>query len=115
MFNPFEELQAQLVRMESILVRLQSIIPFLQDQEQSLIGGIELAMQTTGLAKSTIYNLVSSGNIPHMKRGKKLYFSRKELEGWIQDDKHKTLQELEVEIVRVETDRFLTKTAKASH
>ncbi|MDJ1492878.1 helix-turn-helix domain-containing protein [Cytophagaceae bacterium DM2B3-1] len=99
MFNPFEDLQLRLIRVEALLLELQSITitPALPDKQ---FGGVELAMQITGLAKSTIYNLVSEGRIPHMKRGKKLYFSRADLQAWIEDGKQKTLQELETEIER---------------
>ena len=48
-------------------------------------GGIELAERVTGLARQTIYGLVSRRAIPHDKRGKKLYFSEKALEQWISE------------------------------
>ncbi|MDJ1469071.1 helix-turn-helix domain-containing protein [Cytophagaceae bacterium DM2B3-1] len=99
MFNPFEELQLRLIRLEALIVELQSVtIPVAPADKQ--LGGIELAMQITGLAQSTIYNLVCAGSIPHMKRGRKLYFSKPELEAWILAGKQKTLQELEEEIKR---------------
>lgn len=47
------------------------------------IGGINLAIEITGLAKPTIYGLCSKRKIPHLKRGKKLYFSRNELLRWL--------------------------------
>ena len=50
-----------------------------EKEREDEIGGIELAIELTGLAKPTIYGLVSERKIPHSKRGKKLYFSRKEL------------------------------------
>lgn len=109
MFNPFEELQARLIRLEALVCELHAASPVTLPHTQT-IGGIELAMQITGLAKSTIYNLVSDGRIPHMKRGKKLYFSRMELESWIADGKQKTLQELEAEV-----DSYLTHPPKKRH
>ena len=54
------------------------------------IGGIELAEKITGLKKQTIYGLVSERKIPHSKRGKRLYFSRKDLLDWIKKGKRKT-------------------------
>lgn len=104
MYNPFEELQTRLVRLEVLLLELHSLQVAAPAANQT-IGGIELAMQLTGLAKSTIYNLVSTRRIPHHKRGKKLYFSRAELEHWIADGKSDTLRELEAE-----ADRLLTQT-----
>lgn len=57
-------------------------------------GGIELAVQITGLAKATIYTLVSARKIPHSKQGKKLYFSRNELTEWLKQGKRKTKAEI---------------------
>lgn len=61
------------------------------------IGGIELAMEVTGLAKPTIYGLCSVRNIPHSKRGKMLYFSRKELTEWLTQGKRRTQAEIATE------------------
>ncbi len=43
------------------------------------IGGIELAMEVTGYAKSTIYNMVSENKIPYYRKHGRLYFSRSDL------------------------------------
>jgi predicted DNA-binding transcriptional regulator AlpA len=59
------------------------------------IGGIELALQITGLAKPTIYGLVAQSKIPHMKRGKLLYFSKRELTDWIKQGRRKTAADIE--------------------
>ncbi len=61
------------------------------------IGGIDLAIQITGLAKPTIYGLVSERKMPHSKQGKRLYFSRQELTEWIKNGKRKTHSEIAIE------------------
>lgn len=61
------------------------------------IGPIALAMEITGLAKQTIYGLVSEQKIPHMKRGNRLYFSREELTNWIKEGKQQTIEDIEEE------------------
>jgi len=61
------------------------------------IGGIDLAIELTGLARPTIYGLVHGRTIPHSKRGKKLYFSRRELTEWLKQGKRKTNAEIVVE------------------
>jgi excisionase family DNA binding protein len=48
------------------------------------IGGIELAVEITGLAKQTIYAMTSKNSIPHIKRGGKLYFKAEDLQKWIE-------------------------------
>src|SRR5688572_29471277 len=62
------------------------------------IAGMELALEITGLKKPTIYALVSKSRIPHMKKGKKLFFSRKELIEWIKTGKRMTVDELRKEV-----------------
>ena len=65
--------------------------------ETDEIGGIDLAIEITGLAKPTIYGLVSERKIPHSKQGKRLYFSRLELTDWLKQGKRKTQAELKLE------------------
>jgi excisionase family DNA binding protein len=61
------------------------------------IGGIDLAIELTGLAKPTIYSLCSERKIPHSKQGKRLYFSRQDLLEWIKNGKRKTQVEIAIE------------------
>jgi excisionase family DNA binding protein len=61
------------------------------------IGGMDLAVEVTGLKKPTLYALVARREIPHMKRGKRLYFKRAELLEWIQEGRKKTAKEIEAE------------------
>ncbi len=61
------------------------------------IGGIDLAIELTGLAKPTIYSLCSERKIPHSKQGKRLYFSRQDLLEWIKNGKRKTQNEIAIE------------------
>jgi excisionase family DNA binding protein len=66
------------------------------------------ASKYLSLAIPTIYGLVSHSNIPHMKKGKKLYFSRQELEDWIKSGRRKTIEEKKSEVTAI-----LTKPKKA--
>ena len=68
-----------------------------QTTETDIIGGVELAMEITGKAKPTIYDLVHKRLIPHSKRGKQLYFSRRELLEWINSGKRKTVSEIQLD------------------
>ena len=74
-------------------------------EREDEIGGIELAIEVTGLAKPTVYGLVSERKIPHSKRGKKLYFSRRELLEWLTTGKRKTLDEIAAEAAGFDTKR----------
>lgn len=44
---------------------------------------IEDVMRISGLAKKTIYNLCSKGEIPHLKQRKRLVFIPQEIQKWI--------------------------------
>ena len=57
-----------------------------RESTEKKIGGIELAVELTGLAKQTIYSMTSKGTIPYFKRsGGKLYFSREKLLTWLEE------------------------------
>ena len=58
---------------------------------------IDEAVVLLNLAKPTVYNLVSSGKIPVMKKSKRLYFSRNELLNWLKSGRKKTIDEIEEE------------------
>lgn len=83
-------------RLESIEAMLRSMAVHNAPESKSTnpANGIAVAVQVTGLKKSTIYNLVQQRKIPHYKRGKRLYFDQKELLDWIRKGKRKTLDEL---------------------
>lgn len=48
-----------------------------------------------GIAKSTGYQRVSRGEIPHFKKGRRLYFRKSELVDWIESGRRKTRAELD--------------------
>ena len=49
------------------------------------------------LSVPTVYGLVSRSEIPCMKKGKRLYFSKDEISDWIKTGKKKTISELSAE------------------
>lgn len=71
--------------------------PIPSETESDEIGGIDLAVEITGLAKPTLYSLCSKRRIPHSKQGKRLYFNRAELIRWLKDGKRKTQAEIAAE------------------
>lgn len=56
------------------------------------------ASSEIGKAVATIYGMVSRNEIPFMKRGKKLYFSRQELQAWVKGTRNKTVDESKAEV-----------------
>lgn len=65
-----------------------------QKPEIDDIMNVEEAMDFLGFKKSTIYTKVNRGEIPHMKRGKRLYFSVTELKKYLRDGKRMTNDEV---------------------
>jgi excisionase family DNA binding protein len=55
---------------------------------------IEEAAAFAHLSKATLYGLVSRSEIPCMKKGKRLYFSKQELTTWIKSGRKKTNTEI---------------------
>lgn len=55
---------------------------------------IQEASKFLNLATSTIYSKCSRGQLPYMKKGKKLYFSKDELENYLKSGKVFTNDEI---------------------
>lgn len=66
-----------------------------QEPEQFLT--IQEAAKILNLTVPTIYSKVSKSELPVMKRGKRLYFSRTELMEYIKEGKKKSTTEIEQE------------------
>lgn len=49
-------------------------------------------------ASQTLYGFTSKREIPFIKRGKKLYFRKSELENWLLEGKRKSKKEMEEEM-----------------
>ncbi len=58
---------------------------------------IKQASEIIHLSVPTIYGLVQRAEVPVCKRGKRLYFSKKELTAWIMAGRKKTVSEIEAE------------------
>ncbi|CAA7195872.1 helix-turn-helix domain-containing protein [Chryseobacterium potabilaquae] len=70
---------------------------------------IQEAAQFMSLSVPTMYSKVSRSEIPVMKRGKRLYFSLKELTEYLRNGKKKTTAEIEAE-----ADLYLSKNKKSA-
>ena len=54
---------------------------------------VSQAADYLNLAVPTIYSMVSRGELPYMKRSKRLYFSRLELSNYLKEGRKKTVAE----------------------
>jgi excisionase family DNA binding protein len=83
MSNPFENINSRLSNLEALALEALQCLRNTAAAPAPEVGGIELAQQVTRLSKPRLYALVSAREIPHAKRGNKLYFNRAELLAWV--------------------------------
>lgn len=96
MDNPFVELERKFNQ------RFDTIEGILKERRvrRDRTGGIELAMEVTGLKKQCIYKLVQRRQIPCSKPSgtKLLIFRESELADWIEQGRLQTESEIEAEL-----------------
>lgn len=96
--NPFELIEAKLSSIENLLldIKHQPNQVETSNQKEQLLT-IQQASEFLSLSVATLYTKVSRKELPCMKRGKRLYFSRTELMEYIKEGKKKTITEIENE------------------
>jgi excisionase family DNA binding protein len=95
MNNPFEEITA---RLDALAVDVRALKSRTNDKPPAdEIGGMELAIQVTGLARRTIWKATHMRTIPHRRVGGRLYFRRSELEAWLDGGRRPMASEIAVE------------------
>mgnify|MGYP000879293014 FL=1 len=93
--NPFEEITA---RLDALAVDVRALKSrTMNDKPADEIGGLDLAVAVTGLARRTIYKLTHRREIPHRRVGGRLYFRRTELEQWIDSGRRPMVAEVALE------------------
>lgn len=88
-------------KMDNIMMFLQLAKP---DVKQSDLLTVQEAASFLDLSKHTLYNKVNKSELPYMKKGKRLYFSRAELMDYIKSGKISSIQE-----IQEQTNNFLSK------
>ncbi len=79
----------------AILSKLNSIEALLLEQTQKPLT-LEEAAKYLDISRSHLYKLTSAGEIPHYKpQGKRVYFSKAELDNWLLRNPIRTNAELE--------------------
>lgn len=93
MDNPFILLDQKISYLLNIVSDLSTKIEAINTPSKDLLN-IDEAAEFLTLAKPTLYTKCNRREIPHMKRGGRLYFSRKELKEYLYDGKVKTNDEV---------------------
>ena len=65
--------------------------------ESDEIFNVKQTAEFLDLAVATIYTDVNKRNIPHSRKGGRLYFSKQELTDWIKSGRRKTVSEIALE------------------
>ena len=107
----FDELPIAVTMLTNEISELKSLL--LEKREKQQIEqperflNIQEAAEFLTLAVATMYSKVSKGELPVMKRGKRLYFSRTELLEYLKGGRKKSNAEIEQEAIA-----YLSKTKK---
>lgn len=83
--NPFEVIDARLSLIEQLLIEIKHRPPCesIGTTEQKQVLSLAEFCQYTGIGKQTAYRLTSRGEVPHSKRGKRLYFDKAQVDAWL--------------------------------
>ena len=102
----FEQLPGAVTRLSKKLEQIEKILlqeDSIKEATDQLLT-VEEAAEFLRLSTPTIYSKVSRGELPFMKRSKRLYFSKQELTDYIKKGRNKTNAE-----VLAEADTYLKK------
>lgn len=94
MNNPFEKIDDRLNNIECLLAELKHSQNRNFNNCVDELLTIKQAAVLLTLTTPTIYGLVQRREIPFSKRGKRLYFSKKELLEWVAEGRKKTVSEI---------------------
>jgi len=89
--NFFETLEA---KVDALASDVRALKGRTNEKPVDEIGGVDLAMKVTGLARRSIYKATHFRTIPHRRVGGRLYFRRSELEKWLDDGRRPMASEV---------------------
>lgn len=89
--------ELELIVQTSVKKALKEQLTITQPEEDQWFN-IESCSQFLGLAVQTVYQKVSSLDIPYHKRGGKLWFLKSELDQWLKEGRQRTRKEIERDI-----------------
>jgi len=96
MENPFELINERLERIENLL---KNIYNKRGDLDGCFSGSIVMNTKSVAtyldLSVSCIYKLTCTREIPHSKRGKRLYFDKNEIDKWVMENKCFTKKDID--------------------
>lgn len=100
MNNPFEVIEARLSSIENLLLDLKHKPTKVEPTEQPKIWldlNELIKLDPEKRTKPTWYSKISRNEVPHYKRGKKVYFLKSEIDEWLKQGKCKSNTQIEQE------------------
>tara|TARA_B100000780_G_C21075189_1_gene432803 strand:+ start:198 stop:476 length:279 start_codon:yes stop_codon:yes gene_type:complete len=73
------------IQLQQIEEQLELIKSIIMGNKKTLT--LKEGCKYTGYTKSYMYKLTSGKQIPHLKRGKKVFFDKDELDAWLRQNK----------------------------
>lgn len=96
MENPFEIINQRLDRIEFLLEKINSNFDRknIKGSYPDIMDKVQIT-EYLNVSKSFIYKMTSSNNIPHSKKGEKLFFDKEIITKWVLENKISTQDEIE--------------------
>lgn len=105
-FNDLPEAVAQLFnKLEQIERILSEVRNAPAPTEADELLTVQAAAQFLQLSVTTVYGLISKGELPVMKRSKRCYFSKAELVDYLKKGRKKTNEEIEREAIAYSSEK----------
>jgi excisionase family DNA binding protein len=83
MENPFTLLENRIAGLEDLLYNILARLDELKQPDQVIFGDIADCSAWIKKSKSTIYKMISSRRIPHIKNGNKVLFVKSDIIEWL--------------------------------
>ncbi len=103
--NPFDEIQAKLANIENLILGIKRQPQKAETPPPEQLLTVQELAKFLSLSVPTIYSKVSKGELPTMKRGKRLYFSRTELMDYLKAGRKKSNTDIEAEAAKYVTNK----------
>ena len=100
MENPFEILSAKIDNIEQLLKEINNRLKTeTEEQSTDKLFTAKEVVNYLDISVNTLYGMTMNKKIPYSKVGKKLYFSKIEIDNWIKKFRRKTMEEINEEAI----------------
>ena len=94
MENPFELINQRLDNIEQLLIELKAKQINGNPRPAEIFMNVQQVAEYLSLSVQTIYGLTSRLEVPTIKKGKRLYFKKAEIDEWLLKGRRKTKGEI---------------------